>query len=581
MCGIVGFTGAGDARERVLRAMADSIVHRGPDGEGYHVGAGIALGMRRLAVIDPQGGRQPVWNETNTIATVYNGEIYNYPELREQLEKQGHVFSTRCDTEVLVHLYEQYGPDFVGRLNGMFAFALWDSTTRTLLLARDHAGIKPLYYTTVAGELWFASEIKALLAAGVVRRELNLAPLDDFFHSQYIAGEESALRGVRRLMPGCQLLWRAGTATVSRWWQLSYEVKPHYTLAGFAAQLARAVRRQMVADVPVGVFLSGGVDSSGVAALMAQAGASPLKTFSVGFAGDAGATAELPFARQVAKHLGTDHHEIMVSDADLAELLPDLVWMLDEPNADYAAVPTYLLARAARSHITVALTGEGGDEVFGGYERYLDPPRANEPYRGLTSIFSEVDKRMLLTGDFHAAITLARGGYLERLDLAQRRHDPVTRCLATDFAGWLPDDLLMKVDRATMAVSLEARVPLLDRKIVEYAAGLPVALKVNGRETKIALKKALDPLLPWEILQRKKMGFTAPLAKWLARPSFRAWLRELLLAARTRQRGFYTVPALTEMLDRPDLVMSDAVKLWLLACFEIWCRQFIDGDRRA
>ncbi|HNW94144.1 MAG TPA: asparagine synthetase B, partial [bacterium] len=221
------------ARERVLRAMTDSIRHRGPDGEGLYAGEGIALGMRRLAVIDPQGGTQPVWNETRTVATVYNGEIYNYPELRAQLEQQGHLFATRCDTEVIVHLYEQYGADFVSRLNGMFALAVWDAPERTLLLARDHAGIKPLYYTIVDGQLWFASEIKALLAAGVVRRELNLRPLDAFFSHQYIAGEESALRGVHRLMPGCQLRWCDGESTVSRWWQLSYDVKPHYTAQGF------------------------------------------------------------------------------------------------------------------------------------------------------------------------------------------------------------------------------------------------------------------------------------------------------------------------------------------------------------
>jgi asparagine synthase (glutamine-hydrolysing) len=329
------------------------------------------------------------------------------------------------------------------------------------------------------------------------------------------------------------------------------------------------------------VFLSGGVDSSGVAALMAQAGASPLCTFSVGFADDEGETAELPFARQVAEHLRTDHHEIIVSDADLTDLLPELVWLLDEPHADYAAVPTFLLARAARPHITVALTGEGGDEVFGGYDLYLHPPGPDEPYRGLPRIMNDLDLRTLLTGDFCAALALARGGYLDRLDLATRRHDPLTRCLAADFAGWLPDDLLMKVDRATMGVSLEARVPLLDRKVVEYAAALPPALKVRGKETKAVLKQALDPLLPWQILQRKKQGFTAPLARWLARPAFRAWLRELLLGTRTRQRGYYSSAGVAALLDRNDATMGDASKLWLLACFELWCRQFLDGDRRA
>lgn len=577
MCGIVGFTGPGAEREALVRRMAATLVHRGPDGDGYYVSDGIALGMRRLAVLDLAGGNQPMCSEDGNIVTVCNGEIYNYPELKQNLLARGHAYRTRCDTEALVHLYEDRREALLTELCGMFALAIWDRREQRLFLARDPVGIKPLYYAVRDGQLWFASEIKALLAAWRERPSLNPAVLDEFFHAQCVIGEATAFLGIQRLRPGHCLTWQAGKLTVRQYWDLTFEPKPGHDLEGLEAALAAAVRRHLLADVPVGVFLSGGLDSSGVAALMHRAGVAPLKTFSVGFAGDDEADAELPFARRMAAHLRTEHHEIIVTPDDVIASLPHLVWMLDEPNGDYAVIPTYLMARRARPLITVALTGEGGDELFGGYRVYTQPLAPGAVYRGFTGVCSEFDKRSCLTGDFHALLTHSPRHELENYFRSAPAADDLSRMLYTDFKGWLPDDLLMKVDRATMAVSLEARVPYLDTKLVEYVAGMPAASKVSGPETKVALKQVLRAFLPPEIINRPKQGFTVPLARWLKDRRFRDWMQGILFDPVTRQRGYYQVAAIADRFRGPELTQGEATTVWLLLVFELWCRQFLDG----
>jgi asparagine synthase (glutamine-hydrolysing) len=627
MCGIAGFVDGApprpalapvrlDAEFSLVHRMCEVIRHRGPDDEGIHVQPGVGLGMRRLSIIDLAGGRQPIHNETSTVWVVFNGEIYNYRELRRELEALGHQFSTSSDTESIVHAYEQWGEDAFRRLRGMFGIALWDQSTRTLLLARDRAGQKPLHYTERGGRLYFASEIKSLLAAGAVEPSLDLAALDHYLAFLYTPRDRSIFQGVKKLPPGHVLRWRDGRSEIRRSWEIAadepFEGSDDDAVEGLRRVLRDAVASHMVSDVPLGAFLSGGVDSSAVVGLMAQASPRPVKTFSIGF--DDPAFDELEYARTVAQHFGTDHHEFVVKPDGLS-ILDDLISHFDEPFADSSAIPTWYVSEIARRHVTVVLSGDGGDELFGGYDRYLPHPRVaafdRAPLPGLRAAaalawpllphgtkgknflrhvakdaagryldsitFFPPDERAALYADgARAALasdaerTLWR--HFERF--AALPHD--SRMMRFDFETYLPEDVLTKVDRMSMAHSIETRVPLLDNTVIDYAATLPSRVKIRGRRRKHVLKEAVQPLLPAGILDRRKQGFGIPLGTW-----FRGGLTDLfsdvLESPRARQRGYFE-PAFVSRLVKEHLSgrRDHTLRLWQLTVFELWHRHYLD-----
>ena len=628
MCGIAGFADAAfggradqgrarlDAEFNLVHRMCDVIRHRGPDDEGIHVEPGLGLGMRRLSIIDLAGGRQPIHNETNTIWVVFNGEIYNYRELRAELESFGHQFYTSSDTETIVHAYEQWGEDAFSRLRGMFGIALWDQPHRTLLLARDRAGQKPLHYAERGGRLYFGSEIKSLLAAGAVDPALNLAALDHYLAFLYTPRDASIFEGVRKLPPGHCLRWRDGRADVRQYWQ----VGARETFAGSEAEavqalgevLQDAVRSHMVSDVPLGAFLSGGVDSSAIVGMMARASSRPVKTFSIGF--DDPEFDELEHARTVARHFGTDHHEFVVRPDGLS-ILDDMIGHFDEPFADSSAIPTWYVSEIARRHVTVVLSGDGGDELFGGYDRYLPHPRVARfdrlPLPGLRTAASlawpllphgargknflrhvaqdsagrYVDSIAMFQADERASLYApgvrsalagnAEGVLARHFDrFADLPHD--SRMMRFDFETYLPEDVLVKVDRMSMAHSIETRVPILDNLVIDFAATLPARLKIRDGRRKHILKETLRPMLPPGILDRRKQGFGIPLGTWF-RGGLTGLFSDVLDAPRTRQRGYFE-PAFVSRLLKEHLAgeRDHTLRLWQLLVFELWHRQYLD-----
>jgi asparagine synthase (glutamine-hydrolysing) len=629
MCGIAGFAdstaGNGDrqsparleAEFSLVHRMCEVIRHRGPDDEGIHVEPGLGIGMRRLSIIDLAGGRQPMHNETRTIWIVFNGEIYNYRELRRELETRGHQFYTSSDTESIVHAYEEWGEDAFRRLRGMFGVAIWDRRQRALLLARDRSGIKPLHYLERDGRLYFGSEIKSLLAAGVVDPRLDLDALDHYLAFLYTPRDASIFENVRKLPPGHYLRWQDGRADVRQYWQLAAQETFTGTEADAAEQLravlADAVRSHMVSDVPLGAFLSGGVDSSAVVGMMAHASSRPVKTFSIGF--DEPEFDELEHARTVARHFGTEHHEFVVRPDGLS-ILDRLIAHFDEPFADSSAIPTWYVSEIARGHVTVVLSGDGGDELFGGYDRYLPHPRVAEfdrlplpgrrgmaglvwPYlphgaRGKNFLrhvakndeqryvdalvfFQQDERESLYSGDLrHALATRAEGAVECRFDRF-RGLSLQARMMRVDFETYLPEDVLTKVDRMSMAHSIESRVPILDNEVIEFAATLPSSFKIHDGRRKHILKEALKPMLPAGILDRRKQGFGVPLGVW-----FRGGLTDLfadvLGSAQTEQRGYFE-PSFIRRLIREHLAgdRDHTLRLWQLLVFELWHRQYLDG----
>jgi asparagine synthase (glutamine-hydrolysing) len=598
--------------------MCDVIRHRGPDDEGIHVAAGVGLGMRRLSIIDLAGGRQPIKNETGTLWVVFNGEIYNYQELRTELEAAGHRFSTSSDTETIVHAYEQWGEGAFARLRGMFGIALWDGASRTLLLARDRAGQKPLHYVERGSRLYFASEIKSLLAAGAVDARIDLRALDHYLAFLYTPRDTSIFEGVRKLPPGHYLRWHNGRVDVARYWQVDAREAFAGSEADAVAELDRvlqdAVRSHMVSDVPLGAFLSGGVDSSAVVGMMARASSRPVKTFSIGF--DEPEFDELEHARTVARHFGTDHHEFVVRPDGLS-ILGDLVSHFDEPFADSSAIPTWYVSELARRHVTVVLSGDGGDELFGGYDRYLPHPRvtafdrlrvpglrgaaalvwprlphgtrgknflrhvardAAGRYLDSIAFFQTDERRALYSADVRSTLssdaeaTLAR--HFDRF--AALPHE--SRMMRFDFETYLPEDVLVKVDRMSMAHSIESRVPLLDNRVIDFAASLPARFKIRNGRRKHVLKETLAPLLPPGIVDRRKQGFGVPLGVW-----FRGGLTDLfsdvLESPRARQRGYFE-PSFVSRLLREHLAgaRDHTLRLWQLLVFELWHREYLDSS---
>jgi len=630
MCGIYGIVALredADCDPTLLDAMADVTVHRGPDDGGCYAERGLAIGMRRLSIIDLETGHQPIANSDGTIWTVCNGEIYNFREIRRELQSAGILFRSGSDTEVLVHLYQRYGTAFVSRLRGMFGFAIWDSSRRRLVLGRDRLGVKPLYYVEHQGRLVFASEIKALLSVPGIERAIDMGALQDYLALGYSGSRQSLFKDIRKLPPASLLVCENGDYRVETYWQAPAEADLTLSEAAWAERLRAAIEdsvvSEMVSDVPLGAFLSGGIDSSAVVAFMARHSDRPVKTYSIGFQGDAASAVynELPYARQVAKRFSTEHREIVVRP-EVARLLPKLAWHLDEPIADSAAVTTYLVGAFAREDVTVILSGVGGDELFGGYNRYLGDYYAGQ-YRRLPAWMRQAviaplvqampsDRHGRLSGVTRYARTFVAsedlpfekryrcyvevfgGDSLERL-LKQARvgqvdsleeafalaasGDRLSRLMRVDLATQLPNDLLMLTDKMTMASSLECRVPLLNHELVELAAQVPADFRIGGRNLKSLMKRSLDGVLPRDILDRKKRGFGAPIGAWL-KSDLRPMLDRLLCRQSVEKRGLLSWPVVEETMalhmanreDHTDHLLS-------LLNLEIWAQIFL--DRRA
>jgi asparagine synthase (glutamine-hydrolysing) len=624
MCGIAGFVESTrvstpvlpDAGRGLVHAMCDAIRHRGPDDEGLLVEEGVGIGMRRLSIIDLSTGHQPIHNEDRTIWIVFNGEIYNYRELRATLESAGHRFYTNTDTETIVHAYEQWGTAALARLRGMFGLAIWNRRDRSLLVARDRVGIKPIYYAEVAGRLYFGSELKTILRAPDVPRELDPAALDHYLSFLYTPRDGSIFRGIRKLPPGHFLEWRDGTARIERFWEISAEER----FAGSEDDaktelhdvLLDAVRSHLVSDVPLGAFLSGGVDSSVVVGLMAKASGGRVKTFSIGF--DEPAFDELDHARTVARHFGTDHHEFVVKP-DALGILDDLVSHFDEPFADASAIPTWYVSQIARQHVTVVLSGDGGDELFGGYDRYVPHPRVlafdryspralrrvaaiaaralphgargknflrhvsrDDQGRYLDAIrfFGSDEKPALLSTEVRRQLTGADPELQLARHFARFRHLPwPSQMMRFDAETYLPEDVLTKVDRMSMAHSIESRVPLLDNEVIRFASSLPASMKIKNGRRKHILKEVAATLLPKAIIDRRKQGFGVPIGVWFRKGGLRELFADTLLSSSAMQRGYFQ-PAFVRQLVNEHLAgtRDHTLRLWQLVVFERWHRLY-------
>ncbi len=624
MCGIAGIadvTGR-PVDQSLLRAMTGVQAHRGPDGEAVVCRGAVGLGHRRLAIIDLSTGDQPMSSDDGRVWIVFNGEIYNFRELRSELEAAGARFRTKSDTEVILRAYEADGPACVSRLRGMFALAILDERHRRLVLARDRAGIKPLVYSWDGHRLLFASEIKGIVEDRTVTRDLDPEALGEYLTYHYIPAPRTIFASVRKLPPASLLVLPldGGAPEITRYWRLRFAPDTTVTEAEWIerlqAELADAVRCHMVSDVPIGAFLSGGVDSSTVVAFMAEASPTPIRTFSIGF--DEADFDELRFARQVATRYGTDHYELVVKPAAL-DVLPKLAWHLDEPFADASAIPTYYVSKITREHVTVALSGDGGDESFGGYRRYAQamalatrmdqgPGRMARPLFRLTSRLLPVGARGQAWTGMRGAGTIERYARLvtherpetlrhalsdewlreagtvsaprrfEQLLAAGGGLDAVSALQYIDMETYLPDDILAKVDRTSMAVSLESRVPLLDHRLLEFVATIPSSLKLVGGAGKHILKRAMSSRLPADILTRRKMGFGVPLGAWF-RNELHDMTHDLLLDPRTRQRGIFRPSWVEGLLRTHDSARRDcSARLWAMLCLELWMRRWIDGS---
>jgi asparagine synthase (glutamine-hydrolysing) len=627
MCGITGFVNAnGAAADRELLArMNRAIIHRGPDEEGFYVNGPVGLAMRRLSIIDLASGQQPIHNGDKTKWIVFNGEIYNYQDLREGLLERGHKLYTKSDTEAVVCLYDEYGPDCLQHLRGMFAFAIWDTREHSLFLARDRVGKKPLLYSRQPnGDLIFGSEFTALLEHPSVSRDVDMHAIDSYMSYLCVPAPQTAYLAIRKLEPGHWLKWKAGQIETKRYWLPDFSKKIKITEEEAIEETTRILREstrlRMISEVPLGAFLSGGVDSSTVVALMAQESATPVKTFSIGF--DEEDFSELRYARRVAEHVGAEYHEFIVRPNAL-EVLPTLVEHYGEPYADSSAIPTYYVSKETRKHVTVALNGDGGDESFAGYERYMAMevaglyraiPRplrrlfiegpinllptseirktrvrdiqrfftsANEErkerYFRWMSTFKPAVKPSLYTDEFAHSVAGQRASHFldDWFDRANGS-GVLDSTLLTDQMTYLPNDLLVKVDIASMANSLEARSPFLDHHVIEFAASLPESLKMHRFRTKYLLKKVAARLVPREVIYRRKMGFGVPVGRWF-RGEMKEFVRDLLLSERSLRRGIVRPEAMQRYVDEHTGGRVDhAFQIWTLLMLELWFRRFID-----
>jgi asparagine synthase (glutamine-hydrolysing) len=627
MCGITGIVrsdGAPVDRD-VLARMNQAIRHRGPDEDGFYFSDGVGLAMRRLAIIDLESGQQPIHNADRTAWIVYNGEIYNYRELRKELESRGHRFYTDSDTEAIVHAYDEYGTDCPKYLRGMFALAIWDERTKSLFLARDRVGKKPLLYAQVNGQLVFGSEFMALLQHPDISRDVNYEAIHHYLSFLCVPAPLTAFRAISKLSPGHSLLWKNGEIKLERYWQIDFSNKLSISEEEAGERvvdlLRDAVRVRLMSEVPLGAFLSGGIDSSAVVALMAQEASEKVKTFSIGF--EEQDFSELHHARRVAEHVGTDHHEFIVKP-DAMEILPTLVEHYGEPFADSSAIPSYYVSRETRKHVTVALNGDGGDELFAGYERYAamnvaqryvkllpaairngvirnianalpqaqsrqNPIRKAQRFLDAASLstvqrylrwisaFDDARKAKLYSNDFcKVTAPFSTIGFIEPWFAKANGGGMVDALLLTDTMTYLPNDLLVKMDIASMAVSLEARSPFLDHHLMEFAASLPERFKLRGMTTKYLLKRVLKQFVPEENLTRAKMGFGIPIGRWL-RGSMQPFLRQTVLSDKALSRGLFDRDRVRQLVDRHVEGKEDHdLRLWSLLMLELWFERFID-----
>ena len=630
MCGINGIALSSRSSRvlsrDVLEKMRDVIRHRGPDDEGIFIDGNVGLGHRRLSIVDVAAGHQPMTNEDRSLHITYNGEIYNHADYRESLEARGHVYQTHCDTETILHLYEEHGAACVEHLRGMFAFAIWDKNKRELFVARDRLGVKPLYYThTDDGSLYFGSEIKTLLEASAVKPELNYAVLPDYLANHAPSGEETLFVGVKRLLPGHTLTWRDGAVTIRRYWDVDFtkdEIRDDETYIKQWSELFReSVRLRLMADVPLGMFLSGGIDSSAICAMMSTMVSEPIKTFSVAFAERE--ANELEYARLVANAYKTNHHEIVVSPEQFFAALPRLVWHEDEPLAHPSSVALYFVSKLASEHVKVVLTGEGSDELLAGYGRYrrtmwnlamgrgynkFAPPFARDTIRKQIermpggrlrqklmrtflvlspelesiyfdnfAVFPSPMQQNMFTPETRERIP-AIDPYVELRRLLERTKDLslLDGLLYADIKTYL-HELLMKQDQMSMATSIESRVPFLDHKLVEFTARMPDAMKLRGNTTKYILREAMKDVLPEQILTRSKMGFPVPIGSWFRGP-FKSIVDEYVLSERATSRRIFDAGFVRQIVARHQGGEDHAERLWALVNFEMWMRRFFDTE---
>ncbi len=634
MCGINGIALSTRSGRRidagVLARMRDVITHRGPDAEGIFVDGQIGLGHRRLSIVDVASGQQPMANENGTLHITYNGEIYNHADYRAELEARGHVYRSHCDTETILHLYEEHGADCVRYLRGMFAFAIWDQPRRELFIARDRLGVKPLYYFhDDDGSLYFGSEIKTLFAARALQPEINFAALPDYLANHATSGEETLFRGVKRLLPGHTLRWREGQIDINRYWDVSFaRSEPggrsdQDYVEEWSELFRKAVRLRLMADVPLGMFLSGGIDSSAIAAVMSGMVSEPIKTFSVAF--KEREANELEYARLVSSAFKTNHHEVVVSPEDFFSALPKLVWHEDEPLAHPSSVALYFVSRLAAKHVKVVLTGEGSDELLAGYARYRKTilnlalgaryhqampdglrnavrnriesmargskvrqkllrtflslqPDIESIYFDNFSVFSRSLQNDLLSPEARTRTGAIDpyAGVRNLLDQTDAQ-SPLDRLLYADIKTYL-HELLMKQDQMSMAASIESRVPFLDHKLVEFTSSLPERLKLRGWTTKYVLRKAMKGVLPEAILSRPKMGFPVPIGKWF-RGDYSSVVKEYVLSNRTLERGIFQPDFVRSLVARHNAGEDHSERLWALVNLEMWQRRFIDGEQ--
>ncbi len=622
MCGIAGIVHADPDHpvpQKLVRAMCDAMAHRGPDDFGEFMNGCAHLGMRRLSIIDLHTGKQPLCNEDKTLWVVFNGEIYNYRQLRDDLASRGHKFATTSDTEVILHAYEEFGQTFVQSLRGMFAFALWDIRSLRLILGRDRLGIKPLYYSRIPEGLVFASELKALLIHPSVHRDIDAGAVTEYFRHLCVPGEQSIFRGIRKLLPAHLLVLENGNIRLDRYWDVQPEPEPNVTAEQWTEalreKLQEVVASHLVADVPVGAFLSGGLDSGAMVALMAKASPEPVQTFTVGFRMPFGGLDERVPARAVAHRYSTVHQECLL-DADIADILPGVVHALDEPFADSSTIPTWLVCRETARHVKVALSGLGGDELFGGYERYVGlllgerfrrlpaPVRhvlrailaclsrrngsANqhdrlrrfirgaelstpERYRSFITAFANVAD--ILQPDVLSSLESALPRYDQVIHELRFQH-PLDLALFADLRLYLPDDLLTLTDRVSMAHSLEVRVPYLDHQLIEFVARIPATLKVSGFKRKWILRRAVAPLLPQSHFKLPKRGFSVPMAEWLRGP-LRTTLLDLAHSQAVQQSPWFRASAVQRLVNEHlEETSNHEVRLWGLICFLEWHRHY-------
>lgn len=632
MCGIAGWINldraeAKDHTEAVLHSMCERIVHRGPNSEGIWMDDTVALGMRRLSVIDLETGDQPVFSEDKSVVVMMNGELYNYREVRADLEKKGHTFVTKSDTEILPHLYQEYGEDLVDHLNGMYAFSLWDTRKKKLIIARDRFGEKPLYFGVFDGKLIYASEPKAILAHPAVKRELDLDALRQYLSFDYVPAPRSIYKGISKLPAAHILTVENGEVKTRRYWDVDWETPRgeqarNATMEDKASELAEllsdSVRMRLVSDVPLGIMLSGGVDSSTIAAFAVKHATERVKTFSIGFEEDS--FDESKYARQVARHLNTEHYEEKLSATTAGDLISEIGTWLDEPVSDGSLIPTFLLARFVRQHVTVALGGDGGDELFAGYPMYhahnlaqtyrsipkvlrsalIEPIVRQLPVSRKNMSFDYKAKRFIRGANlgpverhhsWFGSFTVEQQRHLLTADVLEKSDGEIYRSLSEmfdqcnaptevekmqylDINYYLAEDILTKVDRAAMAVSLETRAPFLDPRIGQFAASIPLEYKLNGNKGKYILKKAVEGLLPANILERPKKGFGIPIAEWL-RGRLKPLLNDLLASDRLKEQGIFEPAFVQQLIDEHETGQASHHKeLWTLLVFQLWHDNF-------